>query len=636
MVRLADGSGPVTVVPVTVVPHRALRPAVVVVAALPVLYGVLAAASFTGVGARPIRSVPLHQPFVAALAAAAILAAVVAWLRFQVDRSGQSFLITVAFGALALLYTPHILLRADAADPVHVLFGPLSRAAFAVLLASAFLGIRVPARLLNARLPVVLAAVAAAIAIDAAIHVGGAGLLGDKPVLVLRSIESAGLVVQCVAAVAVGRLWWRVRSVFLAAVTAGLVGLATGSALFLSTSPWLARWWVAHLGLLVCAACLVVGIGAERARRGHLAGIALLDRLPQLAEHVLDATSDGIAVRDEAGRLVGWNPAAVTLTGWSREQAQHRFNPDQQGLLDLGAGRWVDLRREQIRRYGASYTVTVFRDARADMELHARQAELAAFAGVVAHDLKSPLTVVGGFLELLDDTVTTHLTGPPATDARRCLDRASAGVQQMHRLINDLLAYTTARDAAVHRTDVDLRTLVDEVVTTRAADPTPRTDGDRRRPDIYVGPLPTVQGDPVLLRQLFDNLLGNALKYTPPGQPVRVTITAQPDSDGFTAVEVADRGIGIPDGQHAAIFERFHRAHPDATYPGTGLGLAICHRIIERHGGIIIATDNPGGGTIILFTLPLAQAAPARATGGQPATGPAVGPQQPVEHSSAP
>jgi signal transduction histidine kinase len=587
-----------------------LRPAVLVIGALPVLYGVLAAVSFTEAGSRPIRSVPLHQPFVAALAAAATLAAVVAWRRFRVDRSGQSFLITVSFGALALLYAPHILLRADAADPAHLLFGPLSRAAFAVLLASAFLGIRVPARLLNAGLPLVLTTVAAAVAIDAAIHLGGARPLGGQPVVVLRSIEAAALVVQCVAAVAVARLWWRVRSVFLAAVTAGLTGLATGSALFLSTSPWLARWWVAHLGLLVCAACLVTGIGAERARRGHLAGVALLDLLPQLAEHVLDATSDGIAVRDQAGRLVGWNPAAVALTGWSRDQAEHRFNPEQQGLLDLGAGRWVDVRREEIRRYGADYTVTVFSDARAEMELHARQAELAAFAGVVAHDLKSPLNAVGGFLDLLDDTLTAHLTGPAGEDARHCLDNAHAGVQRMQRLINDLLAYTAARDGALQHTDVDLRTLVDEVVATRAADPAHRAHGDRRRPDIYVGPLPTVQGDPVLLRQVIDNLLGNALKYTPPGQPPRVTVTAQPDRDGWTAVEVADRGIGIPESQHAAIFERFHRAHPGTNYPGTGLGLAICQRIIERHGGVITATDNPGGGAIFRFTLPLAQTAP--------------------------
>src|SRR5688500_17364815 len=102
MVHPAGSSGPVTAAP-----RRALRPAVVVIAALPVLYGILAAVSFTAVGGRLIRSVPLHQPFVAALAAAAILAAAVAWRRFRIDRSGQSFLITVSFGALALLYTPH-------------------------------------------------------------------------------------------------------------------------------------------------------------------------------------------------------------------------------------------------------------------------------------------------------------------------------------------------------------------------------------------------------------------------------------------------------------------------------------------------------------------------------------------------
>jgi signal transduction histidine kinase len=136
-----------------------------------------------------------------------------------------------------------------------------------------------------------------------------------------------------------------------------------------------------------------------------------------------------------------------------------------------------------------------------------------------------------------------------------------------------------------------------------------RADGDRRRPDIYVGPLPTVHSDRVLLRQVIDNLLGNALKYTPPGQPVRVTVTAQPDRDGRIAVEVADRGIGIPEGEHAAIFERFHRAYPDNRYPGTGLGLAICQHVVERHGGVITATDNPDGGAVFRFTLPLTQTA---------------------------
>ncbi len=121
-------------------------------------------------------------------------------------------------------------------------------------------------------------------------------------------------------------------------------------------------------------------------------------------------------------------------------------------------------------------------------------------------------------------------------------------------------------------------------------------------PGIFVGTLPHVRGDRARITQVLDNLIGNALKYTPPGQPAHLDITAhltpaRPGSESQIHVQVADRGIGVPAGQHTAIFTSFHRAHTTGPYDGTGLGLAICHRIVERHGGDIYATDNPGGGT---------------------------------------
>jgi signal transduction histidine kinase len=111
----------------------------------------------------------------------------------------------------------------------------------------------------------------------------------------------------------------------------------------------------------------------------------------------------------------------------------------------------------------------------------------------------------------------------------------------------------------------------------------------------------------VLVRQLLDNLIGNAVKYTAPGAAPEITITSAPTADGRIRVEVTDRGIGIPPGQHEAIFGNFHRAHRGEAYTGTGLGLTICERIVERHGGTIVATDNPAGpGTRVSFTLPAA------------------------------
>ncbi|WP_308285381.1 sensor histidine kinase [Actinoplanes hulinensis] len=130
----------------------------------------------------------------------------------------------------------------------------------------------------------------------------------------------------------------------------------------------------------------------------------------------------------------------------------------------------------------------------------------------------------------------------------------------------------------------------------------------RPEPRFAIGELPAVQADPVLVRQLIDNLVGNAIKYTAPGVVPALRITAVQDETMVT-VRIVDNGIGIPEGQHEAIFGNFHRAHVSGGYQGTGLGLAICRRIVERHGGTITATDDPAGGTCFTFTLPNGHAA---------------------------
>jgi signal transduction histidine kinase/CHASE1-domain containing sensor protein len=243
-----------------------------------------------------------------------------------------------------------------------------------------------------------------------------------------------------------------------------------------------------------------------------------------------------------------------------------------------------------IGAVASSYDITALRE---------REAELAAFAGIVAHDLKSPLTTIAGYTEI----VQADLAHEPAwVDHAGMLDRVLSTTRRMRRLVDDLLTYAAARDGALTTSDVELHGLVDEVVTERLASITAETGTPA--PQIYVGALPVARGDAAMLRQLVDNLLGNALKYTPPGQAAHVDITAQQDRGGVIRVEVADRGIGIPNGQHHAIFADFHRAHHDHGYAGTGLGLAICQRIITRHGGTIGVSDNPGGGARFWFTLP--------------------------------
>ncbi|MBG0817855.1 ATP-binding protein [Planomonospora sp. ID82291] len=299
-----------------------------------------------------------------------------------------------------------------------------------------------------------------------------------------------------------------------------------------------------------------------------------------------------------------------------------------------GARRTLILHARPLRRtdghlIGAvvsSYDITALRE---------HQAELQAFAGVVAHDLKRPLSAMRGLAELardslgdlgagLDagadadaglDTGTGAEAGAGGVPQRRAVDEAIAalareqaqlldrilsGAAQMTRLIGDLLAYAAARDAALHPCRIDLTALAREVADEHLA----AVDLAGTAPRLDVRPLPEVCADPSLVRQLLDNLIGNALKYTPPGRPAQVEVTARPAPDGWACVQVADRGIGIPPGEHHAIFTSFHRAAQ--SYSGTGLGLAICKRVAERHGGAITATDNPGGGARFTFTLPAA------------------------------
>ncbi|NJC71059.1 Fis family transcriptional regulator [Planosporangium thailandense] len=234
-------------------------------------------------------------------------------------------------------------------------------------------------------------------------------------------------------------------------------------------------------------------------------------------------------------------------------------------------------------------------------ELRDHERELTGFAAIAAHDLKAPLAVIAAYTELL----AADSTG----EAAELLERINAGVGRMRALIDDLLAYASARDAVLDSVTVDLREVVADVVTARTDHL--RLTPDERFPDIYVGPLPAVYADEAMVRQLVDNLVGNALKYVPPGKAARVDITGTED-DGWVRVEIADRGIGIPAAERAAVFTPFHRVQTDHAYGGTGLGLAICQRIVDRHGGQIGVTANLGGGSRFFFTLPAAIKSPDR------------------------
>lgn len=376
---------------------------------------------------------------------------------------------------------------------------------------------------------------------------------------------------------------------------------------------------------------------------------------------VLDSIGDGVGVVDGSGTVLVHNPAGRELLGVTLD-AEHPLagratgeagdpasRVEHYGLFSLDGERFAahDLPllralrgepcdgvevvvRNPARPEGVTISVTarpldptsgqtgavaVFRDVTADRQ---RRDELAAFAGVVAHDLKSPLTAVDGYLSLLRASLSPA-TGADAHEHLATLgdyvDRAAGAATRMHLLIQGLLDYVTARDAALDVAPVDVGTLVEEVVATYRDEPHP-TEVELA---VDVPPGSVVMADRERLRQVLDNLVGNAVKYAAPDSRPSVGVIARTVGDELL-LEVCDRGLGIPADQLTAVFEPFRRAHGGGV-SGSGLGLAICHSVVTRHGGTISARRRPGGGTVIALTLPRACAEESGA--GQPAARPA-------------
>jgi PAS domain S-box-containing protein len=226
-------------------------------------------------------------------------------------------------------------------------------------------------------------------------------------------------------------------------------------------------------------------------------------------------------------------------------------------------------------------------------ELERSNAELEQFAYVASHDLQEPLRMVTSFTQLL----SRRYAGKLDADADEFIGYAVDGSLRMQELINDLLTYSRVGTRALTLQAVDTAELVDQVLgdLSRAIQDAHGT--------VARGDLPMVRGDLTQLRQLFQNLIANAVKFHRPGVPPEVCVAASP-SGGKWQFSVSDNGIGIERQYLERIFVLFQRLHSRAEYPGTGIGLAICKKIVERHGGEIQVRSEFGHGTTFLFTLP--------------------------------
>jgi signal transduction histidine kinase len=220
--------------------------------------------------------------------------------------------------------------------------------------------------------------------------------------------------------------------------------------------------------------------------------------------------------------------------------------------------------------------------------------DLEQFASVVSHDLKTPLVVVRGYLDLLLPIAKAHPTR--GEEAVGFGSAAQRGVERMARLIDDLLEYALAGRPLSTSVPVALDHVAADVVTDLGADLT--AAGVR----CTVGPLPELHGEPTQLRQLIQNLVSNAIRFRGESDPT-VEVTATRSGNGWLIV-VADNGVGIEPELRSDVFAMFSRGAASSHSPGTGIGLAICARVAANHGGRIWVEANPGGGTRICVWLP--------------------------------
>lgn len=229
-------------------------------------------------------------------------------------------------------------------------------------------------------------------------------------------------------------------------------------------------------------------------------------------------------------------------------------------------------------------------------ELEQSNQELEGFASIASHDLQEPLRKIQSFGERLESLAGESL-GP---EGRDYLARMRNAASRMRGLINDLLAFARVTSQAQPFVRVDLSRIASEVLGDL------EVAIEQSGAAVTVDPLPTLDADPTQMRQLLQNLLGNALKFRQEGTAPRIALRSSVDAaTGQCELRVEDNGIGFDEKYLDRIFNVFQRLHGQGKYPGTGMGLAICRKIAGRHGGSLSARSAPGQGATFIVTLPL-------------------------------
>ncbi|MDD1678498.1 MAG: PAS domain S-box protein [Methanomicrobiales archaeon] len=311
-------------------------------------------------------------------------------------------------------------------------------------------------------------------------------------------------------------------------------------------------------------------------------GLEIRHRYGQITPVLYNAT----VYRDEFGHIAGVFAAARDVT--ERKRAEHALLAAYNEMEDR-----VKERTKELVEANRSLEMTAEELKRKSEELARSNLELQQFAYIASHDLQEPLRGISGFTELLEKRYKGRLDEKADLYINFILD----GTKQMHQVIQDLLEYSRVQTKAVEFGLIDTNLSYEQALVNLHGSIT------RKEAIISKDHLPEILADGTQITQLFQNLIGNALKFQKPNVIPEIHVSARKDGD-YWLFSVRDNGIGIESRFSDRIFKIFQRLHAKGEFEGTGIGLAICKRIVERHGGEIYVKSTPGEGSTFFFTIP--------------------------------